>query len=414
MAENNTQADIFKIEKVDLKIGSVDFLNSGAMFRGAVIEERIDSPFVSGVVYIDDTVDLRGRVSLDGTQPVVFSYKPLGNQKNEQTINFPGISLHKTSNITDDSEGKLTSSRRLSYGINFISTGYINSTKVTLDKNYEKASPYQIYRDIFGLCGMPAKTGLTQPIPISHNFFNQRLQSVMSILHDKIDTVQAGLNSCYMMVHYDRATGGVNVQLIDEMVSTAPVVDNFIKYTNQTQFGMNRNSILFQNSTVDYDVTKRPYADYVVATYNKATGNIYEVNPPVVITLNLDGRKIYIESFYHTGGTKNIKKLIHYIEPKNNKHNFAFAQKHRFIMDAHLDQHRGMFRIPVNSKIKVGVKCKIKILKRVSDPDTANSLEDRNAGEVLVTGVKHVINMNGIIPQSYMDVEYYKPVYRGN
>lgn len=412
MSEFNYPADVFKIENINFKVGGVDFLKSGAMFRGAVIQESIESPFVTGVVYIDDTVDLRGRVNLDGTQSVDFSYKPLG----DETINVPGISLIRTVNISDDSEEKLTSGRRLFYGIEFKSTGYINSTKAALNKNYKKASPYQVYRDIFGICGMSAKTGSTQPILISHNFFNQRLQDVLSFLFDKIDTVQSGFNSCYMMAHYDRSTGGVNVQLIDEMISTAPTTATFVKYSNQAQRILNRNSILFQNSTVDYDVTKRPYADYVVATYNTASGEIYEVNPPVTIRLTLDGRKIFIESGYHTGSTQNIKKLIHYVDPSNDntKHNFAFAHKHRLVMDAHMDQHKGMFRIPVNNRIKVGVKCRINIDKRVADPDAHNSLGDRNSGLVLVTGVKHVINLSGQVPSSYMDVEYYKPIYKGS
>lgn len=400
--------DPLKYEKLELVINGKNYLDNSS-FRGAVIEEKIDSPFVFGTVYVDDWFDLRNKIRLDGTQNVSFSYKPL----NDDIITFPNITLYRTNNITDTD---VDNQKRLYYGIGFCSKGYTNSTKAALSKNYELTSPYTIYRDAFGICGMPVETGFTAPVPISENFYNERLQTVLSRMEDKIDTTQANHNSCLMMTYYNRTTGGVSVKLIDEILTTAPNVATFKKYSNQSQTTMFKNSILEQKCFEDFDTTKREYVNFKVSSFNESTGRVYTSCPPVVINFNMGGRKIFEEMKYYNGGGPNVKIITHENNPANDRNknvNFLLAKKHRLVMDCHMDQNKGVFRIPPNSKIKVGVRCKLEIRKRISSDEFSDSLDDRNSGIVLVTGVKHHINISTVNPTSYMDVEYIKPEYYG-
>lgn len=403
------QNDVLNLENLSFLIDNKDpFKNGDLFFRGAIIEESINSPFCRGTIFVEDPTDYRTRVLLDGTESVSFSYKPVDST----LISFPKISLERTVKITDDSEKKLTSAKRVSYGISFVSTSYIISTRSELSKNYNLVSPYQIYRDAFSMVGESIETGSTQPVPISINFKNDRLQKVLGILFDKIDTTGKKFNSCYMMNYYNRG-GPVGVKLIDELLTSAPIIDPvFVKYSNQAQIGMKKNSILHHISNIDFHLTKRPYEDYKVCTYNRDTGEVYETNPPVTINFSLpDGRKIYLESAPKGGETK---KIIHKIDTSNQNsstYNFAYAEKHRLVMSTHLEQHKGMFIVPCNNSIKVGKRCKIKIPKRVDDRIQTNSLDDRNSGIVLITGIKHHINIDRMNTNSFMEVEFFKPAY---
>ena len=109
-----------------------------------------------------------------------------------------------------------------------------------------------------------------------------------------------------------------------------------------------------------------------------------------------------------------LKKIIHQIDSINSENaNLALAKKHRLVMSVHMDQNRGVFRIPPNSKIKLGVRCKLDIPKRLNDPKMSNSRGDRNSDIVLVTGITHFLDISTQNPTSYMDVEYIKPEYYG-
>ena len=411
MTNTNYKTDVTKYSDLKLLINGKNYLKESS-FRGAFIEERINSPFVYGKIKVDDFSDLRNQIRLDGTQNVSFTYTPL----NDSPITFPNISLYKSTNITD---GPYDNSKRIFYEINFSSLGYIKSAEKALSKNYNLTSPYTIYRDAFGMCGMPIETGSGSPIPISHNFVNQRLQSVISTLEDMIDTTQSRFNSCTMMTYYNRTTGGASVKLIDEILTNAPIVEEFQKYSNMVQSAgfiptMDKNSIMFQKSFQDFDVTNRGFVNLMISTVNKGSIREYEYCPPVVINFNMGGRKIYNEMAYYDGGGPNNKKIIHQIDSINSENaNLALAKKHRLVMSVHMDQNRGVFRIPPNSKIKLGVRCKLDIPKRLNDPKMSNSRGDRNSDIVLVTGITHFLDISTQNPTSYMDVEYIKPEYYG-
>ena len=411
MTNTNYKTDVTKYSDLKLLINGKNYLKESS-FRGAFIEERINSPFVYGKIKVDDFSDLRNQIRLDGTENVSFTYTPL----NDSPITFPNISLYKSTNITD---GPYDNSKRIFYEINFSSLGYIKSAEKALSKNYNLTSPYTIYRDAFGMCGMPIETGSGSPIPISHNFVNQRLQSVISTLEDMIDTTQSSFNSCTMMTYYNRTTGGASVKLIDEILTNAPIVEEFQKYSNMVQSAgfiptMDKNSIMFQKSFQDFDVTNRGFVNLMISTVNKGSIREYEYCPPVVINFNMGGRKIYNEMAYYDGGGPNNKKIIHQIDSINSENaNLALAKKHRLVMSVHMDQNRGVFRIPPNSKIKLGVRCKLDIPKRLNDPKMSNSRGDRNSDIVLVTGITHFLDISTQNPTSYMDVEYIKPEYYG-
>lgn len=411
MTNTNYKTDVTKYSDLKLLINGKNYLKESS-FRGAFIEERINSPFVYGKIKVDDFSDLRNQIRLDGTQNVSFTYTPL----NDSPITFPNISLYKSTNITD---GPYDNAKRIFYEINFSSLGYIKSAEKALSKNYNLTSPYTIYRDAFGMCGMPIETGSGSPIPISHNFVNQRLQSVISTLEDMIDTTQSRFNSCTMMTYYNRTTGGASVKLIDEILTNAPIVEEFQKYSNMVQSAgfiptMDKNSIMFQKSFQDFDVTNRGFVNLMISTVNKGSIREYEYCPPVVINFNMGGRKIYNEMAYYDGGGPNNKKIIHQIDSINSENaNLALAKKHRLVMSVHMDQNRGVFRIPPNSKIKLGVRCKLDIPKRLNDPKMSNSRGDRNSDIVLVTGITHFLDISTQNPTSYMDVEYIKPEYYG-
>lgn len=411
MTNTNYKTDVTKYSDLKLLINGKNYLKESS-FRGAFIEERINSPFVYGRIKVDDFSDLRNQIRLDGTQNVSFTYTPL----NDSPITFPNISLYKSTNITD---GPYDNAKRIFYEINFSSLGYIKSAEKALSKNYNLTSPYTIYRDAFGMCGMPIETGSGSPIPISHNFVNQRLQSVISTLEDMIDTTQSRFNSCTMMTYYNRTTGGASVKLIDEILTNAPIVEEFQKYSNMVQSAgfiptMDKNSIMFQKSFQDFDVTNRGFVNLMISTVNKGSIREYEYCPPVVINFNMGGRKIYNEMAYYDGGGPNNKKIIHQIDSINSENaNLALAKKHRLVMSVHMDQNRGVFRIPPNSKIKLGVRCRLDIPKRLNDPKMSNSRGDRNSDIVLVTGITHFLDISTKNPTSYMDVEYIKPEYYG-
>ena len=88
MTNTNYKTDVTKYSDLKLLINGKNYLKESS-FRGAFIEERINSPFVYGKIKVDDFSDLRNQIRLDGTQNVSFTYTPL----NDSPITFPNISL---------------------------------------------------------------------------------------------------------------------------------------------------------------------------------------------------------------------------------------------------------------------------------------------------------------------------------
>lgn len=405
MAE--TQTDVLQLEKIKFNINGKDFLNNGSFLRKVEIQESVFSPFFSGRVLIDDPIDIRD--TLNGNEKVDFSYRP--NFSGD--ITFTNTVLRRLVEVEDGTDIRNANSKKLTYILEFINRGLVESNNSAITRAFVNKNPYEIYAYIISALKENYTRGKTALQPITLTFKNERPQTALSKLFDHIDSTHSNNNSCYMLTFYDR-NQGIKTILIDELIREqyGPFL-TFNRYSNLSQRTLNQDkfSIFYHKSFYDFDILERPYANLRIGRYNIKAGLPESQDVKVTINLLGDGNKIFTETFDPPVFPKSITQMYDANNNKNPNLRLELAHKHRAIMGAHLKQHRGIFRIPANSSVRLGMNCHLNIPKEESELKKSNDL-NRNAGLVTVVGIKHVIEYQGINPRCYMEVEYYKPFHR--
>lgn len=400
------QLDILDVEKINLIINGQNVFEPGAnrlFFRGLVAEESIESPFVSGCIYVDDPTDFRRSINWDS--PLTISYKPYLSQ----TVRFPNINIYKIEKVTDDADTKLTSSKRVMYGLHFISKSYLNTQQAASTKTYPPTNPYSIYSDLCSMIGDTAIPGTAQPKPVAIKFDNQRFQECINLLNEKIDAIP---KCCYMKIFYIRESG-IGVKMLSDVLFTGPSVGNeFIKYSNQAQIGQNKNSILWNIANEEVDTTNNPFVNLDVGTYNVTSGNLYlNYNPRVVINVNINARKIFNEYFPLNPGKQMKLFRNNNAGEKTGPLRLELAKKYRLVMTAHEKQHTGYMCVPANNSLKIGNRIRLNIPVEADDA-YQKTIGNRNSGNALVTGIRHNVQMNTGRAKGEMVVTYFNPSWR--
>lgn len=402
------QLDVLDVEKINLTINGQNVFEVGnplLFFRGFTAEESIESPFVSGCIWVDDPIDFRR--TINPFTPISFSYKP----HQSSTISFPNINIYKIEKVSDDSETKLTSSKRVRYGLHFISKSYLNTQQAASNRSFETpVSPYVIYSHLCSMIGDTAIPGTVQPKPITHKFTNQRFQECVDVINEKIDAIP---KCCYMKLFYIRGSG-IGVKMLSDVIFSGPSVGTeFTKYSNQAQLGQNKNSILYNIVTNEIDTVNNPFVNLNVSTYNCDTGNLYlNFNPPVSINVNMNSYKIFNEGFpLNPGQQKKVGRINNPNNDNSGPLRLELAKKYRLVMSAHEKQCTGYMGIPANDSMKIGNRCKLNIPVEVDD-SKRDSRGNRNSGNVLITGIRHNIQITIGRAKGTMDITYFNPSWR--
>jgi len=400
------QLDVLDVEKINLIVNGQNVFEPGnnkLFFRGLVAEESIESPFVTGCIYVDDPTDFRRTINWNSSLSI--SYKP----HLSSIVRFPNIHVYKIEKVTDNADTKLTSSKRVIYGLHFISKSYLNTQQAAATKTFINTSPYSIYSYLCSMIGDTAITGTAQPKPISIKFDNQRFQECVNLLNEKIDAIP---KCCYMKLFYIRESG-IGVKMLSDVLFTGPSVNGtFTKYSNQAQLGQDKNSILWNVANQEVDTTNNPFVNLDVGTYNVSTGNLYiKFNPPVSINVNINTRKIFNEYFPLNPGKQMKLFRNNNTSEKTGILNLELAKKYRLVMTAHEKQHTGYMCVPANNSLKVGNRIRLNIPVEVDDA-YQKTIGNRNSGNALVTGIRHNVQMNTGRAKGEMVVTYFNPSWR--
>lgn len=406
-------SDVLQLEKIKFEINGQDFIKNGFFLRKVVIEESVFSPFLSGRVVLEDPIDIRDK--LNGGEKVNFSYTPnySGN------INFTNTVLRRLVEVEDGTDKRNSNSKKLTYMLEFINNGLVETNNCAITKSFVNQDPYSIYAFIINAIKEKFSRGTTALQPITLTFKNERPQTALSKLFDHIDSTQNINNSCYMLTYYDRDLGIKSI-LIDELILGQ--IGPFLTFTRHSNLSSQdlpatelKKSIFYHKVFYDFDILERPYSNLRVGKINIKLGLPESVDYSVSINLiGPEGNKIFKEPYT---SKPTFPKVINQMYDANNNKNpnlrLELAHKHRAIMGAHLKQHRGVFSIPANSNVKLGMNCYLNIKKEVDDNVRKKSNDlNRNAGTVTVVGIRHIIEYQGINPRCYMEVEYYKPFHR--